>query len=155
MLIEQCWVSKMLSRAIEVPGYLLLFKITPSCNALEFICLLFIVFPYSSLLSECQSSIFAAEISFIFSQYTSSSHSPCPAHLSASKFLFWQQFSKCDLFTLWFIDPPRPFQGVCEVKTVFIVLRRHNLPFPVCWYLFERYKGKGVGIYARIFALIN
>lgn len=58
-------------RAIDVHGYLLLQKIASSCYAFEFMCPLFIVFPFSSLLSASQSSIFAVEISLVFSRHTS------------------------------------------------------------------------------------
>lgn len=60
-----------LCRAIDVHGYLLLQKIASSWYAFEFMCPLFIVFPFSSLLSASQSSIFAVEISLVFSRHTS------------------------------------------------------------------------------------
>lgn len=72
-LYEQCLLLHygLGCRAIDVPGYLLLQKIASSWYAFEFMCPLFIVFPFSSLLSASQSSIFAVEISLVFSRHTS------------------------------------------------------------------------------------
>lgn len=126
--MEHCWVSMILSETIEVHGYLLLWNIAPSCYAFELICLLFIVFYYFLLLSGYQSSIFAAEILFIFSQQMSSSQSLCPFYLSTSVSIL------AVVLKVGFIDPvkhwsPRSFHGVCKVNTIFIVIVRHYLLF--------------------------
>lgn len=49
------------------------------------------------------------------------------------------------ILKVWSIDPwefPRYFQGIFEVKTIFISILRHSLPSPLCWYLQCWYKKK-------------
>lgn len=39
---------------------------------------------------------------------------------------------KSVVLKVWSSDPwesPKPFQGICEVKTIFIIILRHYLPF--------------------------
>lgn len=146
--MEHRWVSMILSKTIEVHGYLLLWNIAPSCYAFELICLLFIVFSYFLLLSGYQSSIFAAEMLFIFSQQMSSSQNLCPFYLSTSVSILAMALK------VGFIDPvkrwsPRPFHGVCEVNTIFIVMVRHYLLFQYTAICSNDTKAK-VGMHAGI-----
>lgn len=142
MLIEQCWVSAVLSGTGEAHGCLLLWNSAPSCYAFRCICLLLIVFP---ILPCCQ----GLSHQFLLLKFYLSLVKVClPPKVSALSSSVHLSSSLAMLLRVWFIDPvihwsPRPFHGAWEVNTIFIVIVRHYLLLPVLWHLFYCYQGAG------------